>query len=59
MPDEIVVILAVEEEGNAIDKAIDIIKKTVRSSTRSRVLTTRAKESLDQGNLEIASLLSA
>ena len=25
MPDEIVVILAVEEEGNAIDKAIDIM----------------------------------
>ena len=58
-PDEMGTILAVEEEGKAIDKAIETIKETVRSSIRSRVLTTRAKESLEQGNLEIASLLDA
>ena len=45
--------LAVEEDGQAIDIAIETIKKTVRLS-RNRVLTARAKESVEQGNLGIA-----
>jgi hypothetical protein len=49
-------ILAVEEDARAIDKAIDAIKTTVRSSIRSRVATSRAIESREQGTLGIASL---
>jgi len=52
--DEIETILAVEEDGKAIDEAIETIKKTVQPS-RNRVLTNRAKESVEQGNLGIAS----
>ena len=44
-------ILAKEGEGEAIDKAIETINKTVQPS-RNRVLTTWAKESVEQGNLE-------
>ena len=51
---EIETILAEEEEGEAIDKAIKTINNTVRPS-RNRVLTARAKESVKQGNLGIAS----
>jgi hypothetical protein len=51
--DEIETILAEEEEGEAIDKAIETINKTVRPS-RNRVLTAQAKESVEQGNLGIA-----
>jgi hypothetical protein len=53
---EIETILAVEEDARAIDKAIDAIKTTVRSSIRSRVATSRAIESREQGTLGIASL---
>ena len=48
-PTEIRTILVVEEEG----RAIDTIKEIVRSSARSKVLTTRAEESVEQGNLGI------
>jgi hypothetical protein len=54
--DEIETILAVEQEAEALDEAIDAIKKTVRSSIRSRVMTNRALESREQGTLGIASL---
>jgi hypothetical protein len=53
--DEIETIEAVEEEGQAIDKAIETIKKTVQSG-RNRVVTNRAIESQEQGTLRIASL---
>jgi hypothetical protein len=53
--DEINTILAVEEDGQAIDKAIETIKKTVQSN-RNRVATNRAIESREQGTLGIASL---
>jgi len=53
---EMETILAVEEDAKAIDKAIDAIKTTVRSSIRSRVVTSRAIESQEQGTLGIASL---
>ena len=53
---EMETILAVEEDARAIDKAIDAIKITVRSSIRSRVATSRAIESREQGTLGIASL---
>jgi hypothetical protein len=49
-------ILAVEEDTRAIDKAIDAIKTTVRSSIRSRVETSPAIESREPGTLGIASL---
>jgi hypothetical protein len=48
-------ILAVEEDGQAIDKAIETIKKMVRLG-RNRVATNRAIESREQGTLGIASL---
>jgi len=51
---EIELMLAVEEDGQAMDIAIETIKKTVRPS-RNRILTARAKESVEQGNLGIAS----
>jgi hypothetical protein len=53
---EMETIIAVEEDAKAIDKAIDAIKATVRSSIRSRVVTSRAIESREQGTLGIASL---
>ena len=53
---EIETILAVEEDTRDIDKAIYTIKATVRSSIRSRVATSRAIESREQGTLEITSL---
>jgi hypothetical protein len=53
--DEIDAIRAVEEDGQALDEAIDTIKKTVRLS-RNRVVTNRAMESREQGTLGIASL---
>jgi hypothetical protein len=53
---EMETILAVEEDARAIDKAIDAIKTTVRSSIKSRVATSRAIESWEQGTLGIASL---
>jgi hypothetical protein len=43
--DKIETILAAEEDSNAIDKAINAIKKTVRLSIRNRVATSRAMES--------------
>jgi hypothetical protein len=45
----------VEEGGQAMDQAIETIKKTVRPS-RNRLVTTRAMESREQGTLRIASL---
>jgi hypothetical protein len=45
-----------EEEGKALDEVIETIDKTMRSSIRSRVLATWAKDSREQGNLGIASL---
>jgi hypothetical protein len=53
--DEIETIETVEEEGQAIDKAIETIKKTVQSG-RNRVVTNRAIESQEQGTLRIALL---
>jgi hypothetical protein len=53
--DEIETIQAADEDGQAIDRAIETIKKTVRSS-RNRVATNRAIESREQGTLGIASL---
>ena len=53
--DEIEAIQAVDEDGQAINKAIETIKKTVRLS-RNRVATNRAIESREQGTLGIASL---
>jgi hypothetical protein len=53
--DEIEAIQAADEDGQAIDRAIETIKKTVRSS-RNRVATNRAIESREQGTLGIASL---
>ena len=53
--DEIEAMQAVDEDGQAIDRAIETIKKTVRSS-RNRVATNRAIESREQGTLGIASL---
>jgi hypothetical protein len=53
--DEIKTIQAADEDGQAIDKAIETIKKTVQSS-RNRVATNRAIESREQGTLGIASL---
>jgi hypothetical protein len=53
--DEIDAIQAEEEDGQALDKAIDTIKKTVQSS-RNPVVTNRAMESQEQGTLGIASL---
>jgi hypothetical protein len=47
-------VLAVDEDGKAIDEAIETIKRTVRPS-RNRVLTAWAKESVEQGNLGITS----
>jgi hypothetical protein len=49
------VIQAADEDGQAINKAIETIKKTVRSS-RNRVAMNRAIESREQGTLGIASL---
>jgi hypothetical protein len=54
--DEIETILAMEQEAEALDEAIDAIKKTVRSSIRSRVMTNQALESQEQGTWGIASL---
>ena len=51
--------LVVEEDGKEIDRAIETIKKTVRSSVRSRVATSRAVESHEQGTLGIASLFDS
>ena len=53
--DEMEAIQAADEHGQAIDRAIETIKKTVRSS-RNRVVTNRAIESREQGTLGIASL---
>ena len=53
--DEIEAIWVVEEGGQAIDQAIETIKKTIRPS-RNRVVTNRAMESREQGTLGIASL---
>jgi hypothetical protein len=53
--DEIEAIRVVEEGGQAIDQAIETIKKTIRPS-RNRVVTNRAMESREQGTLGIASL---
>jgi hypothetical protein len=52
-------ILAVEEDSKAIDKAINAIRKTVRSSVRNKVATNRAVESWEQGTLGIASLFDS
>lgn len=56
---EIETMLVVEEDGKEIDRAIETIKKTVRSSVRSRVATSRAVESHEQGTLGIASLFDS
>ena len=53
--DEMEAIQAADEDGQAIDRAIETIKRTVRSS-RNRVATNRAIESREQGTLRIASL---
>jgi hypothetical protein len=53
--DEIEAIQAADEHRQAIDRAIETIKKTVRSS-RNRMATNRAIESREQGTLGIASL---
>jgi hypothetical protein len=45
-----------EEDAKAIDKALDAINKIVRSSIRSRVVTSWAIESQQHGTLRIASL---
>jgi hypothetical protein len=48
-------IQAADKDRQAIDRAIETIKKTVRSS-RNQVATNRAIESWEQGTLGIASL---
>jgi hypothetical protein len=52
---EIKTIQTADEDKQAIDRAIKIIKKTVQLS-RNRVATNRAIESREQGTLGIASL---
>jgi hypothetical protein len=52
---EMETIQAADEDGQAIDRVIETIKKTVQSG-RNQVATNRAIESREQGTLGIASL---